>query len=156
MPSYYEFFAGGGMARAGLGAEWNCLLANDIDKKKAASYAANWGDQHLIVKDVAELTSQQIPGSADLAWASFPCQDLSLAGDGAGLKGERSGTFWPFWRLMEFLNQENRGPRLIVLENVCGALASHNGKDFASIGDALAGSYRFGAVIMDAVHFVPQ
>lgn len=157
MPSYYEFFAGGGMARAGLGTAWNCLLANDISKKKAASYAANWGDQHLLVKDVAELTSEEIPGSADLAWASFPCQDLSLAGAGAGLKGERSGTFWPFWRLMQSLNQENRGPRLIVLENVCGALASHDGKDFASIGNALAaGGYRFGAVVIDAVHFVPQ
>ncbi len=156
MPNYYEFFAGGGMARAGLGPQWNCLFANDIDKKKAASYAANWGKENLLVKDVAELTSQEIPGQADLAWASFPCQDLSLAGAGAGLRGERSGTFWPFWRLMQSLNRENRGPRLIVLENVCGALASHGGKDFASIGDALARRYRFGAVVIDAVHFVPQ
>lgn len=37
---FYEFFAGGGMARAGLGAGWECLFANDIDSKKAASYAA--------------------------------------------------------------------------------------------------------------------
>ncbi len=57
---------------------------------------------------------------------------------------------------MQSLNRENRGPRLIVLENVCGALASHGGKDFASIGDALARRYRFGAVVIDAVHFVPQ
>jgi len=41
--SYYEFFAGGGMARAGLGNRWTCTFANDIDPKKAASYAANWG-----------------------------------------------------------------------------------------------------------------
>jgi DNA (cytosine-5)-methyltransferase 1 len=40
---YYEFFAGGGMARAGLGSGWTCLFANDIDSKKRASYAANWG-----------------------------------------------------------------------------------------------------------------
>ena len=39
---FYEFFAGGGMARAGLGAEWDCLFANDFDPKKAAAYAANW------------------------------------------------------------------------------------------------------------------
>ena len=46
---------------------------------------------------------------------------------------------------------------MIVLENVCGALTSHGGKDFAAIGAALAGGgYRFGAVVMDAVHFVPQ
>jgi DNA (cytosine-5)-methyltransferase 1 len=43
IPTYYEFFAGGGMARAGLGAGWRCLLANDIDAKKGASYTANYG-----------------------------------------------------------------------------------------------------------------
>lgn len=156
MPAYYEFFAGGGMARAGLGADWNCLFANDIDPKKAASYATNWGKEHLRVEDVSRLTAEDLPGQADLAWASFPCQDLSLAGAGAGLKGARSGTFWPFWRLMQALQKERRGPALIVLENVCGALASHNGKDFAAIGAALAKHYRFGAVVMDAVRFVPQ
>lgn len=155
--SFYEFFAGGGMARAGLGAGWECLFANDFDPKKGASYAANWGTEHLRVCDVAALTTGTLPGKADLAWASFPCQDLSLAGAGAGLKGERSGTFWPFWRLMVALSAESRAPRLIVLENVCGALSSHGGKDFAAIGAALAGAnYRFGAVVMDAVHFLPQ
>jgi DNA (cytosine-5)-methyltransferase 1 len=156
MPSYYEFFAGGGMARAGLGNAWSCLLANDIDVKKGASYAANWGDEHLVIRDVSKLATSDLPGSADLAWASFPCQDLSLAGDGAGLKGERSGTFWPFWRLIEALGAEGRAPSLIVLENVCGALSSHGGKDFAAIGDALTSGYQFGAIVMDAVRFVPQ
>ena len=97
--SYYEFFAGGGMARAGLGQGWTCLFANDIDAKKGASYAANWGNEHLKIEDVGALSSKDLPGAANLAWASFPCQDLSLAGSGAGLNGERSGTFWPFWRL---------------------------------------------------------
>ncbi len=157
MPSFYEFFAGGGMARAGLGEEWSCLFANDIDSKKAAAYAANWGDEHLIVEDVSKLKTKQLPGHADLAWASFPCQDLSLAGDGAGLNGDRSGTFWPFWELMKELRAERRAPSLVVLENVCGALSSHGGKDFAAIGEALSGGgYRLGALVVDAVHFVPQ
>jgi DNA (cytosine-5)-methyltransferase 1 len=156
MPSFYEFFAGGGMARAGLGNGWTCLFANDIDEKKGASYAANWGGQHLAVRDVAEMTIADLPSHADLAWASFPCQDLSLAGNGAGLAGERSGTFWPFWRLMESLVEAGRAPALIVLENVCGALSSHEGKDFATIGGSLSRYYRFGALIIDAVQFVPQ
>ncbi len=157
MRAYYEFFAGGGMARAGLGQEWTCLFANDIDAKKGASYAANWGDEHLKVADVAALKTKDLPGTADLAWASFPCQDLSLAGAGAGLSGERSGTFWPFWHLIQKLGKEGRAPSLIVLENVCGALSSHDGKDFATIGAAIAGGkYRFGAVVIDAVRFVPQ
>lgn len=157
MPTFYEFFAGGGMARAGLGEQWRCLLANDIDAKKGASYAANWGKDHLTIGDVALLKTKDIPDRADLAWASFPCQDLSLAGDGAGLKGDRSGTFWPFWRLMQSLSKEDRAPSLIVLENVCGALSSHAGKDFGAIGAALTGGgYRFGALVIDAVRFVPQ
>ena len=52
---YYEFFAGGGMARAGLGSDWTCLFANDIDPKKAFSYATNWGEQQVVVRDVAHL-----------------------------------------------------------------------------------------------------
>lgn len=157
MPTFYEFFAGGGMARAGMGTDWSCLFANDFDPKKGASYAANWGADHLFVGDVAKVTTKQLPGIADMAWASFPCQDLSLAGAGAGLRGDRSGTFWPFWKLMKALASESRMPGLIVLENVCGALTSHDGKDFAAIGTALVGAgYRFGAVVVDAAHFVPH
>jgi DNA (cytosine-5)-methyltransferase 1 len=157
MPTFYEFFAGGGMARAGLGEAWECLFANEIDTKKGATYEANWGPERLKIKDVGKLTTAELPGLADLAWASFPCQDLSLAGNYAGLKGERSGTFWPFWRLIKALAAEGRAPTMVVLENVCGALTSHGGKDFAAIGDALAdGGYRFGAMVIDAVRFVPQ
>jgi len=145
------------MARAGLGTDWTCVFANDFDTKKAASYALNWGDDHLKVGDVAAITTTELPGNADLAWASFPCQDLSLAGAGAGLQGARSGTFWPFWKLMKTLGTEGRAPRLIALENVCGALTSHGGKDFAAIGAALTGAgYRYGAVVIDAVDFIPQ
>ena len=43
MKSFYEFFAGGGMARAGLGSDWTCLFANDFDRKKGATYQLNWG-----------------------------------------------------------------------------------------------------------------
>lgn len=157
MALFYEFFAGGGMARAGLGHDWRCTFANDFDPKKAASYAANWGTKGLHVSDVADLTPADLPGAVDLAWASFPCQDLSLAGVGAGLQGERSGSFWPFWSLMRRLQEEGRAPRMIVLENVCGALYSHNGKDFAAIGSALGNAgYHFGAVVIDAAHFLPQ
>ena len=155
--SFYEFFAGGGMARAGLGPAWQCLFANDIDTKKATSYALNWGDDVLKTDDVGNLVTADLPGPADLAWASFPCQDLSLAGNGAGLKGERSGTFWPFWNLVTQLRQEDRAPTLIAIENVCGTLSSHDGRDFAAISAAIAKQgYQFGALVIDAVHFVPQ
>jgi len=157
MPNFYEFFAGGGMARAGLGHAWTCLFANDFDVKKAEAYRVNWGLGELRVADVAALKARDLPGEADLVWGSFPCQDLSLAGGYLGLSGHRSGTFWEYWRLVRELCQDGRAPKLVAIENVCGAISSHDGKDFAEIGSALArGGYRFGAVVLDAVHFVPQ
>lgn len=143
------------MARAGLGTGWTCLFANDIDAKKAASYSANWGGEHLRVGDVADLETEDLPSVADMTWASFPCQDLSLAGTGAGLNGERSGTFWPFWRLMQKLAKQGRAPSLLVLENVSGALVSLGGKDFAAIGAAVVGAKAcFGVLAVDAVRFL--
>ncbi|MEM6888178.1 MAG: DNA cytosine methyltransferase [Pseudomonadota bacterium] len=157
MFDFYEFFAGGGMARAGLGHNWNCLFANDIDQKKGRIYAENWGADSLRLCSVNELMVDDLPGIPHLAWGSFPCQDLSLAGGGAGLKGDRSGTFWPFWGLMTGLAADGRAPKLIVLENVCGTLTSHGGKDFAAIGAALhKAGYKFGALVVDAAYFVPQ
>jgi DNA (cytosine-5)-methyltransferase 1 len=158
MHTFYEFFAGGGMARAGLGAAWECLFANDFDHKKSRVYRENWnGGAELKTADVGSLATKELPGMAHLAWASFPCQDLSLAGGGAGLKGDRSGTFRPFWNLMKSLVKEDRAPRIIVLENVCGALTSHDGKDFATICGALQqASYSVGAVVVDASLFVPH
>lgn len=153
--TFYEFFCGGGMARAGLGENWTCLFANDFDIKKSAVYADNWGGKALKTADVGKLTVADLPGRAALAWASFPCQDLSLAGMGAGLRGDRSGTFWPFWELMKRLQREKRAPRVVVLENVCGTLTSHKGKDFTAISEALADSgYRFGGVVIDAADFL--
>ena len=157
MFTFYEFFAGGGMARAGLGQEWRCLFANDLDEKKCETYRRNWGSRELLTANVGSLSVEDIPGRADLAWASFPCQDLSLAGCGAGLKGDRSGTFRPFWNLMKSLVQDNRAPRLIALENVCGALTSHDGKDFATICKGFRDiGYSVGAMVVDATLFVPQ
>ena len=157
-PTFYEFFAGGGMARAGLGAEWECLFANDFDAKKGLSYQANWGTGgELTVGDVSLVSPSDIPSRADLVWGSFPCQDLSLAGGGAGLKGERSGTFYPFWNVIKGLIAGGRAPKLIALENVCGTLSSHEGDDFLNICKTLTTSgYRVGAVVIDAVLFVPQ
>lgn len=161
--TFYEFFAGGGMARAGLGEGWTCSFANDFSPAKASAYLANWGDQDFTLGDIAKVAVGQLPGCASLAWASFPCQDLSLAGAYAGLGDHgaevvtRSGTFWHFWSLMNGLRREGRAPRTIVLENVYGALTSRAGADFIAICNALAdGGYAFGAMVIDAALFVPQ
>jgi DNA (cytosine-5)-methyltransferase 1 len=155
--TFYEFFAGGGMARIGLGSAWRCTFANEWCEKKAASYRACFGGNELKVEDVANLSAQDLPGVPTLVWGSFPCQDLSLAGSGAGLRGERSGTFRAFWSLIGEMVSLKRAPKIVVLENVVGALTSHGGRDFTALIDAIAQSgYSVGALVVDAVRFVPQ
>ncbi len=145
------------MVRAGLGPDWTCRFANDIDAKKAAAYCANWGDDALHLGDVADIAPRQLPDQADLAWASFPCQDLSLAGPGRGLAGHRSGAFHGFWRVIEGLAAGGRAPALVAIENVCGTLTSRGGADFAVLIRTLSeGGYRPGALIIDAERFLPQ
>ena len=158
-PSFYEFFAGGGMARLGLGAGWRCLFANDIDPAKAATYRANFADaaRHFREGDIWQLAADDLPGLADLAWASSPCQDVSLAGARAGLAGGRSSAFFGFWRLIEGLAAQGRAPRTLVVENVSGLLTSNGGRDFIALGAALAAQgYSFGALEIDAARFLPQ
>lgn len=157
---FYEFFAGGGLARKGLGPKWECLFANDICPKKGAVYRYNFdGGAELTTGDIKHVAPNMLPDGASLAWASFPCQDLSLAGPKpqSGLSAKRSGSFWPFWALMTSLNNQGRSVPVIVLENVAGLLNSNNGKDFTSLINVITEQhYRVGAVVIDAEKFVPQ
>lgn len=156
--TFLEFFAGGGMARLGLGESWRCLLANDLDPMKCAAYRANFGDSDLVEGDIAALSLDDMPlDRADLAWGSFPCQDLSLAGARGGMAAGRSSAFFPFWSLMEGLIARNRGPRIIALENVVGLLTSNGGRDFAAVaGPMAAAGYAVTACVLDAKNFTPQ
>ncbi|CAN5261819.1 DNA cytosine methyltransferase [soil metagenome] len=147
------------MARLGLGEAWTCAFANDFDPVKAATYRENFSDasDHFHEGDVWKIAPADLPGQADLAWASSPCQDFSLAGARAGLQGGRSSAFFGFWKLMEALNAERRAPRCIVVENVVGLLTSHGGRDFQALCQALSDQgYYFGVLEIDAANFVPQ
>jgi DNA (cytosine-5)-methyltransferase 1 len=156
--SFYEFFAGGGMARLGLGEAWTCAFANDFDPMKAWAYRANFPDAGDFREgDVWALTAADLAERVDLAWASSPCQDFSLAGARAGLAGGRSSALVGFWRLMQALAAEGRAPRTLVIENVVGLLTSHQGRDFRALCQALADQgYAFGALEIDAADFLPQ
>lgn len=153
-----EFFAGAGMARIGLGPAWRTVFVNEWDPKKASAYAAFHQDgPPVLIEDVGGLAPDRIPPQPTLAWASFPCQDLSVAGGRAGLDGERSGTFRPFWNLMTALRARGDAPPFIVLENVPGAVTSAGGRDFAELAATLVeGGYRVAPLIVDAVRFLPQ
>lgn len=154
---FAEFFAGIGLVRMGLERSgWKCEFANDIDPKKLEMYQAQFPgcEDHFILDDIRELDPRRLP-EVDLATASFPCTDLSLAGARAGLAGEHSSALWPFLEVLHKIEQMR--PSLVLLENVPGFLTSHKGADFKSALSALNRlGYSVDAVIIDAVHFVPQ
>lgn len=157
-PRFAEFFAGIGLVRMGLEAGgWSLAFANDIDPEKRDQYDAHFGDadDHFHLGDVHAITGNDIP-DVELATASFPCTDLSLAGGRAGLdKGEQSSAFWGFVDVLRKMGK--RRPPLVMLENVVGFLTSHGGKDFRSAMQALNElGYSVDPFILDAKWFVPQ
>ena len=152
--TFLDFFAGAGLVRLGLEPNWSCIWSNDIDPRKREVYEAHFGSDDFLLGDISKVDAGSLPNGADLAWSSFPCQDLSVAGWRRGMHGRRSGTFWEFWRLMrDSLDRGNR-PSLVVIENVVGLLY---GEDFSILCEALVAlGMQFGAFVVDARLFVPQ
>jgi len=153
-----EFFAGIGLMRMGLElAGWRIAFANDIDNDKWEMYRDHFGDTgEFIIRDIHKIESAEVP-TISLATASFPCNDLSLAGARHGLAGAQSSAFWGFIDILKSLKRERRLPEIILLENVIGFLNSHEGRDFE---DALLSLNDLGfsvdAFVIDAARFVPQ
>jgi hypothetical protein len=121
--NFAEFFAGIGLMRMGLErAGWRIAFANDIEEDKWQMYRDHFGDTgEFIVGDIHKLDASLVPDVA-LATASFPCNDLSLAGARKGLAGEQSSAFWGFVEILTKLG--TRRPPLVLLENVTGFLTS--------------------------------
>ncbi|MEN6458048.1 MAG: DNA (cytosine-5-)-methyltransferase [Thermoguttaceae bacterium] len=151
-----EFFAGIGLVRLALERQgWHVVFANDIDPKKAEMYRHNWPkDDHLHVGDIHAIKAKDVP-DCTLFTASFPCNDLSIAGRWEGLDGKESSSFWGLVRILREMG--NRRPPLVMLENVVGFLMSHGGRDFEHALMALNElGYTVDAIILNAVHWVPQ
>ena len=122
--SVAEFFAGIGLVRFALERHnWQVQFANDIDKEKFKMYGDNFDVAHFRLDDIHNLSPAEIPPCA-LYTASFPCNDLSLAGARSGLNGKQSGAFWG---LIRSLHDARLSPLLVLLENVPGFLTSGGG-----------------------------
>jgi DNA (cytosine-5)-methyltransferase 1 len=152
-----EFFAGIGLMRLGLEkAGWEVVWANDIDEDKRQMYQGNFHDNgHLFVLgDVHKIDPDAVP-TVSLATASFPCNDLSLAGARRGLAGQNSSAYWGFVNVIKGMN--DRRPPLVLLENVSGFLTSNDGNDFRDACLSLNNlGYFVDAFMIDASLFVPQ
>lgn len=158
-PRVLEFFAGIGLARLGLeDAGFDVVWANDFDAKKQQMYAAVFGDQgasHFEFGDIRDVAGKSLPKSCDVAWASSPCTDLSVAGGREGLAGRQSGVFWDFTRVLDELGPDR--PRCVVLENVVGLATSRGGEDLScAMGEFNRLGYSVDVLHIDARRFVAQ
>ena len=151
--SFLEFFAGSGLVSYALTPFFNAAWANDICPKKAAVFTANHKGHPFALASITDIHGGGLPYSA-LSWASFPCQDLSLAGNGKGIQAKRSGLVWEWLRVMDEMPQR---PPILAAENVVGLVSSDGGKHYHELHHALVKrGYRVGAVLLDAVHWLPQ
>jgi len=153
LPTFVDFFAGSGLVTQGAKHACTPVWSNDICPKKAAIYTANHGDDHFHLGSVEDVKGAAIP-PGDIVWASFPCQDLSLAGKMGGLAASRSGMFWEWLRV---LDEMPRKPSVLALENVVGLLSANGGADYRQLHEALRErGYRVGPMLLDARLWVPQ
>ncbi|WGM31461.1 DNA cytosine methyltransferase [Brevundimonas sp. NIBR11] len=115
-----------GLERAGFETVAFCEIA----EAPRHLLATHWPDVPCF-PDVTTLTGEQV-GPVDVICGGFPCQDISFAGKGAGIEGERSG----LWRHYARLVRELR-PRYVIVENVAALLGRGLGDvlgDLAALG----------------------
>lgn len=149
----HEFFAGSGLVAYGLKGMFTPVWANDISEQKAQVYKANIGSDCFELDDIKNVRGKDLP-YAHMSWASFPCQDLSLAGSQGGIHAARSGLVWEWFRV---LDEIDTAPKILLLENVSGLLTSSGGKDYCALHMALLDrGFKSGAIVLNASHFVPQ
>lgn len=149
----HEFFAGSGLVAYGLRGMFASIWANDISEQKAAVYEANFGSDHFVLDDIKNIDGAELP-FAHLSWASFPCQDLSLAGSVGGIHASRSGLVWEWLRVLDEMQEQ---PKIITLENVVGLLSTNHGDNYRALHMALVErEYQCGAIVLNASLFLPQ
>ena len=151
-----EFFSGIGLARAGMEeAGVRTIWANDVDKTKCDLYSSKWTAEDLHNKNVFDVDADTVP-HADIAWASSPCTDLSLAGKRGGLaEGRESSAFFGFTKVIEKMGP--RKPEALILENVCGLASSHEGNDFRAVVETFNGmGYSVDAFELNSRRWLPQ
>ena len=109
----HEFFAGSGLVAYGLKGMFAPVWANDISTQKAAVYRANFGNDHFELDDIKNIQGCNLP-YAHMSWASFPCQDLSLAGSLGGIHASRSGLVWEWLRVLDENDERPKDRKSVV------------------------------------------
>ena len=160
MTTYGSLFTGVGGFDMGFDqAGYDCLFQVEWDKHCQQILACHWPDVPRW-SDVQDVNGAELPPCDVLTFGS-PCQDLSVAGKRAGIDGGRSSMFFEATRIIREMRDAtgNQYPRVVVWENVPGALSSNRGEDFQAVLNEMAdcGSHLTEWAVLDAQHFgVPQ
>jgi DNA (cytosine-5)-methyltransferase 1 len=160
MFKYGSLFSGVGGFDMGFDQEsYECVFQVEWDKNCQQILAKHWPEVPKW-SDAREVVGAELPPCDVLIFGS-PCQDLSVAGKRGGLEGDRSVMFYEATRIIKEMRDatNNVYPRVVVWENVTGAITSNNGQDFAQVLDTLAdiGSVDIQWAVLDAINFgVPQ
>jgi len=161
--TYGSLFSGVGGMDLGFDKYFDCVFQVEWDKHCQSILRKHWPSVPKWT-DVQEVNGAEVPPCDVLTFGS-PCQDLSVAGKRAGLDGGRSSMFYEATRIIKEMRYATREratgplPRVVVWENVCGALTSNGGADFGEVLDTLAecGAVDIQWSVLDAQHFgVPQ
>lgn len=127
-----ELFAGIGsqtQALKNVGVPHTVVAISEIDKNAIKSYTALHGET-VNLGDIREI--RELP-EADFWTYSFPCQDISVAGHGAGIKeGTRSGLLLEVERLLKIAAEKGTLPKYLLLENVKNLVSKKFKADFDS------------------------
>ena len=133
-----ELFAGIGsqtQALTNIGIAHRVVAISEIDKYAIQSYEAMHGKANNL-GDIRKI--EELP-DADLWTYSFPCQDISVAGKGAGIKeGTRSGLLFEVERLLRVASEKGTLPKYLLLENVKNLVSKKFKADFDKWLDFLA------------------
>jgi DNA (cytosine-5)-methyltransferase 1 len=115
--NYLDLFHGiGGFALGAhmAGMKFNNHYCSDIEPYAQELYKLRFPDS-IQLGDIAKIDTSQLPGGDWIISGGFPCQDISIAGKGAGIHGKRSGLWFEYWRIINDLR-----PRFAIMENVGG------------------------------------
>lgn len=117
-----------GFQQAGFDIVW----ANEFDHDAATTYRVNFGDKHLVEKDIRQVNLHDIP-DFDVLVAGFPCQPFSIVGMQKGFKDPRGNLFFEIGRIIDI-----KRPPIVFLENVANLMEHDDGKTFLVIYNTLA------------------
>ena len=142
---YIDLFAGtGAFSHCLQKYNFSCVLSNDMEKSSKNIYTLNFPDYNFILKDLHEITNEEIPPH-DILCGGFPCQPFSIAGKQEGFDDIRANVFNKIIDILQY-----HQPEIILLENVKNLKSHDKGKTFKTIEKKLTDlGYNLKTCILD-------